>query len=618
MTGLALVSAGLAAAPATAGPEPAASSSAARTAPLRTAAAAGASRDAAALWAGPVREFAPRQVAGPVLVPGRATARSNTWLLPDGEFRTEVYGAAVNYRDAHGDWVPIDNRLVDSDRPGVAVVNAANDFTVQLPRDASARPVRLVAGDRWVGLAMAGLGGAPDVTGSEATYTPTATPAGPSTASSSGPAAGTSTGSSTASDTSTAGSAEEAGADASAAAAVTYRATAAGVKESIRLDEAPAGAVAFSYALSMSPGLRPVVNEAGGLDILDGSGAPVFRVPAGIMLDSSAEQAVSTQVAYRLSQSAAGWRLLVVPDAGWLADPARVYPVVVDPSVLVLQEKIADCWVSSTNTATSHCDATADVLRAGVMSTGEKRRSLLRFDLSGVPANASVSAATLSLYMDSTRTTTGTSANWSVRRAVKAWDETATWAKPTQAGTATWAGGGGWPTGEPDYGTRPLTGTSSGWRGFDVTGLASQWVSGALVNNGMVLKQDTETVTNQIAFISSESTITSEWPKLSVTYTEPDAPGAAADAGDQRFWTYTSEQLDERLSAKVNVGNGNLLVTAHDAHVAGVAGLDLAVDRYYNSAVAASTGSDVSRLGPGWSDNLGGSVRLEFPNSDDS
>src|SRR5689334_9176330 len=74
-------------------------------------------------------EIGDGQAAGadPVLLEGRRTAMSDTWLQPDGMLRTEVYTAPINYQTDAGTWEPIDNQLVDSPATGVAVENAAND-----------------------------------------------------------------------------------------------------------------------------------------------------------------------------------------------------------------------------------------------------------------------------------------------------------------------------------------------------------------------------------------------------------------------------------------------------------------------------------------------------------
>lgn len=109
----------------------------------------------------------------------------------------------------------------------------------------------------------------------------------------------------------------------------------------------------------------------------------------------------------------------------------------------------------------------------------------------------------------------------------------------------------------------------------------------------------------------------SDKPKLIVTTPGSTDGTDGLDAGDRKFYRYITEELTDRVTAKANVGNGNLYVEAKDATLAGVAGLDLNLTRYYNSSIRVS-GKDDSKLGPGWSSSLGGSVRLEFPKANNS
>ena len=96
------------------------------------------------------------------------------------------------------------------------------------------------------------------------------------------------------------------------------------------------------------------------------------------------------------------------------------------------------------------------------------------------------------------------------------------------------------------------------------------------------------------------------------TYSDPSDP-AVAFSGERRFWKYLTRQLSDRLTAKVNVGTGNLLLKEEDLSVSGVAGWDLGLTRSYNSLSREET---YSRMGVGWSHDLGGSVRLQLPDAD--
>jgi YD repeat-containing protein len=78
--------------------------------------------------------------------------------------------------------------------------------------------------------------------------------------------------------------------------------------------------------------------------------------------------------------------------------------------------------------------------------------------------------------------------------------------------------------------------------------------------------------------------------------------------GEEPFYTYVSQQLDDRLQVRVNVGNGNLVAHAHDLRIRGT-GLDLDIERFYNGQL--STGRD---LGTGWRPGTGDDVHLAFAN----
>lgn len=78
----------------------------------------------------------------------------------------------------------------------------------------------------------------------------------------------------------------------------------------------------------------------------------------------------------------------------------------------------------------------------------------------------------------------------------------------------------------------------------------------------------------------------SPW-SASATFALAQAPAAGPGVGEQRFYKFETAGLTDRMHVHVNVANGNLVLHEHDLGVAGT-GLDLAVDRYYNSQSPAS------------------------------
>lgn len=273
----------------------------------------------------------------------------------------------------------------------------------------------------------------------------------------------------------------------------------------------------------------------------------------------------------------------------------------IDPTVTD-KPATTDCWMSSNNPTTSFCGA--DRIRAGKDDSGNLRRGLLDFDVSRVPADATVTNADLALYLDSASTTHVATADYDIKQPASTWTNGATWNTP--GGSASWTGGS---PGGTSYATASLNGSSDGYKHWTPTSLVAGWADRSLTDRGFLLKQS-ETVNSMLYFYSSDALDSSKWPTLTVDYTEP-TPPIAAHVGERDFYSYTSQRLDDRLTAKVNNGSGDLLVTADDAHIPGVAGLDFALHRYYNSLLSSS--ADPSKMGPGWSSSVGGLGEVDLP-----
>ncbi len=109
------------------------------------------------------------------------------------------------------------------------------------------------------------------------------------------------------------------------------------VKEALILAQAPLAANStFTWSVT-APGLTLVKNADGNLLFQDASGVTQFVVPAPAMWDSSGvpgvRESVYTMVPTTVKQVGNTWKVTLSPDRGWLTDPSRVYPVVVDPTV---------------------------------------------------------------------------------------------------------------------------------------------------------------------------------------------------------------------------------------------------------------------------------------------
>lgn len=168
-----------------------------------------------------------------------------------------------------------------------------------------------------------------------------------------------------------------------------------GVKETVVLHSATAPR-SYSFPLK----LKGLTASLVGSDVLlkDEAGKDRAIIPAGSMQDSSDAvngPATSTGVTYRLTNEGGQSVLHMDVDGAWLDDPARVYPVRVDPSVLestIFKSNYAitvgkqgsqlgssELWLGCRPTSpTAGCDANAQ-LNASYLSFGVIGRTELKY-----------------------------------------------------------------------------------------------------------------------------------------------------------------------------------------------------------------------------------------------
>jgi hypothetical protein len=152
-------------------------------------------------------------------------------------------------------------------------------------------------------------------------------------------------------------------------------------------------------------GVTPAWDEASGsVTMTDRRGNLVAVIPPGFMFDSSFDQrtgapATSSGVRYALEQREGGWVLRMDLDAAWLADPARVWPVTVDPDITVTNAEQDDTFVSTRDFANQNNSSRSDLLVGTYDWGGEVSESFLHFDtaVAGL-SDRVVTAASLSAY----------------------------------------------------------------------------------------------------------------------------------------------------------------------------------------------------------------------------
>lgn len=141
---------------------------------------------------------------------------------------------------------------------------------------------------------------------------------------------------------------------------------------------------------------------------------------------------------------------------------------------------------------------------------GYKRRSFIKFDISNIPANAIISSATLSLYLNSWWPDGGTpSGPGSVNNVSQDWVENIiTWNNQPSVGNL--------------IATQGLTWSAANWVNWDVSSYVSGVLNSSITNYGLRVAVGTSNGwTNVACWLSSDHPDSSYRPKLVVVYTSP-------------------------------------------------------------------------------------------------
>jgi RHS repeat-associated protein len=414
----------------------------------------------------------------------KRTVDTSTFRMSDGSLQQEVFGLPVHYRDTKGAWRSIDPTVKPVAHNGFTVGARANSFQTYFSPKASAL-MRIEQGGTFVQVGADGARTkAPKTAGASVSY-PSAYP------------------------------------DAD----LRYQVGPEGVKESIVLSKAPAAGQSYSFTMAVGGGLVPEQLPDGAIAFHGReSSAAVFTIPAPYMSDSKADasspygKVYSTKVSQSMSFDAAAGtvRVTVKPDGAWLADGKRVYPVTIDPTIVVAPtpSTAANTMILADGPTTNY--STSWRLSVGTTTTGAAR-TLIRFPLPSIPSGSTVAAAHLQLYYDQTFTTGSKNVPMQALQANASWNPT----------TATWSNASS--IGGPVAGTATMTAnTSAVWVDFPVTSAVQSWVNGS-PNNGFVVKAANEATLGQGGprFEGSIYAYGGEvvnYPKLTITY---GAPGVA-------------------------------------------------------------------------------------------
>ncbi|MCL9760923.1 DNRLRE domain-containing protein [Frankia sp. AiPa1] len=252
---------------------------------------------------------------------------------------------------------------------------------------------------------------------------------------------------------------------------------------------------------------------AGGELRLSTDGKVTARSPAPLMWDAHVDPKSklpdrTETVDADLAGTASAPTLTLKPDKSWLTDPARQYPVTIDP-VATLADNL-DTDVNNANPTTNY--DTNDILRVGNYLGAAVNRSFLRFNDSAIK-NKHVTSAALNLWQGGSATCT---AQPTVVQGASGMGAGTTWnTQPTSDGVnwgnATFNNGGSC--------------TGSGGTNIDITGLVDSWAHNGFASpEALTIRAPSETDANQFKYFYSGDTQLA--PHITATYNS--YPGTVA------------------------------------------------------------------------------------------
>ena len=431
----------------------------------------------------------------------------------DGSYTAVITSEPIHYDD-NGEWKEIDNTLVKTNNK---ITNKENNFSVDFPTSIDSNSTVSVAdGDSTLSFSMNNIGtsaavidnsaveGTPELlqsinTGSAVEYKNIADNTN-----------------------------------------LKYELNSDALKESIILNSKPTAAKEYSYTVSSSGSMT--LNSDGSVNVYDNSGVK-FIISAPYMFD--AENNTSYDVSVSLTENSdSTYTLKYVPNGEWLLSKDRVYPVTIDPTVKVNQQrKMVTAQVGT-------CSASEDdrtryyYLQKNSENSTELYMRLTDDFLSNLGINYIITGAEVSLNCIAL----GDDDTISVHEINKQWDAATTEVVSKVPAVL-------------DFNV--IRGGASTQRYvWDITDLANKWSLGLKTNYGVVFTPYKDSSCNTQIFNETSLNYTVHRPWFEIDYVEPnrftDDDVESFDAGragtlylNKYSGTYYVERSDLSLNGNV-------------------------------------------------------------------
>ena len=432
---------------------------------------------------------------------------SKTYLLPDGSYQYVAYAEPVHYKDSTDAFVEINNAIKESDtRAGYKYTNTSNSWNAFFAEKLNSDDAVLITDEDYtVSFTFPGQTGL-----------------------------GTAANSSTLSKLSSSKYYEKIAADnrtviyqnVVANVDIVYTVQHSVLKEDIVL-KSKAAPNTFKFRLNTN-GLT-VDEKDGTIALFDSKGNEIFAFAPLYMEDSNGKRSENVQLTCESIKN--GYEITISADAAFLNAADTVYPVVVDPSIMVTGYDVTFDTCVDQEYPTSNYYLSENLWTGGALGTNAMR-TYMKYTLpTGIYASQVTSAYVYLLKKEHQVPT------------IKAYRVTSDWS----SSAITWNNKPSYTT---TYASAVATNTVGNWYGLNVTTMVKNWLNGTYSNYGMVLKEPSESNSAQKTKFYSSDAPSPNKPELVINY---DAPTIAVELRYDQAYANRFSGTSARISRETNV-----------------------------------------------------------------
>ncbi len=409
------------------------------------------------------------------------SADMKTFVMSDGSYQTAIYPDIVHYETQEGDWLQVDNSLIENKE---TLNNKSNMYNITFPKDLrESNAIKLSMGSHDISWSVARIGS------SRASYSKGLT-------------------SSDKIDEVLNTTSQVYYAEVRDHVDLEYVLSGNRVKENIILNAYQERfSMTFQYTFTH---LTIEIDKAGHMAFVDEDGTSVMVFDPMFMVDADLNDSQDIEVSHTQITDTVH-EIVITPDDQWLKD--ATYPVVIDPSITVMQDSnhIDDTFIYSGTPSTNY--GSYPYFTSGVPTYPYERRALLKFDMPSNLITEHVTHASMTLYRNSI--TPG--------QLVNVFKNTSDFIE----NTVTWNDR---PTFDPVVEDYRIMESVDGFT-FDITGAVKHWQSHP--NYGFTI-QNNNAIGGINSFLSSEdSSLTT--PMIRINY--------IPNEGLIKDWTYDTQPL---------------------------------------------------------------------------